>query len=89
LANIASAEKANRQRIRHRERNLYHLTTMRSAVKKVRTAITAKDAKAAQAALAPAVKVIDKTAQKGVIDKKTAARKISRLTLAVNALGAQ
>ncbi len=89
MANIASAEKANRQRIRHRERNLYHLVTMRSAVKRVRTAITAKDAKAAHAALGPAVKVIDKTAQKGVIDKKTAARKISRLTLAVNALGAQ
>jgi small subunit ribosomal protein S20 len=87
VANIASAEKANRQRIKHRERNLFHLTTMRSYVKKVRAAIAAKDAAAAKAALAPAIKVIDRVAQKGVIDKKTASRRISRLQTAVNALG--
>jgi len=86
LANVPSAEKANRQRLKRRESNLYHLTTMRSLVKKVRTAIEAKDAAAAKAALLPAVRIIDKTAQKGVIDKKTASRKISRLTVAVNAL---
>ena len=34
-------------------------------------------------ALTAAVKIIDKAAQKGVIDRKTASRKISRLTLAV------
>ncbi len=87
MANVPSAEKANRQRLKRRARNLYHLTTMRSFVKKVRTAIDAKDAAAAKAALAPAIQVIDKTAQKGVIDKKTASRKISRLTVAVNAIG--
>src|SRR5437016_4718258 len=76
VANIASAEKANRQRITHRIRNLFHLTTMRSHVKRVRTAIAAKDAAAAKSALHEAVSVIDRTAQKGVIDKKTAARKI-------------
>ncbi len=86
MANLPSAEKANRQRLRHRERNLYHLTTMRSCIKRVRSAISAKDGAAAKTALGAAVKLIDKTAQKGVIDKKTAARKISRLTLAVNAL---
>jgi small subunit ribosomal protein S20 len=86
VANIASAEKANRQRLRHRERNLFHLTTMRSYVKKVRTAIEAKDAAAAKAALAPAIKVIDRVASKGVIDRKTASRRISRLQVAVNAL---
>jgi small subunit ribosomal protein S20 len=87
LANVPSAEKRNRQRIVRRARNLYHLTTMRSVVKKVRVAITAKDAAAAKAALPAAVKIIDKAAQKGVIDKKTASRKVSRLTVAVNALG--
>ncbi len=87
MANVPSAEKRNRQRIVRRARNLYHLTTMRSVVKKVRVAITAKDAAAAKAALPAAVKIIDKAAQKGVIDKKTASRKVSRLTVAVNALG--
>ena len=84
MANVASAEKRNRQRIKRRARNLFHLTTMRSYVKRVRTAIDAKDAAKAQAALGAAVQIIDKAAQKGVIDRKTASRKISRLTLAVH-----
>jgi small subunit ribosomal protein S20 len=83
VANVASAEKRNRQRIKRRTRNLFHLTTMRSYVKRVRTAIEAKDAAKATEALSAAVQIIDKAAQKGVIDRKTASRKISRLTLAV------
>ena len=88
MANVASAEKRNRQRITRRARNLFHLTTMRTLVKKVRAAISAKDSSTAKAALPRAIEIIDKAAQKGVIDKKTASRKISRLTVAVNALGA-
>lgn len=84
MANVASAEKRNRQRIKRRARNLFHLTTMRSYVKRVRAAIEAKDAAKATAALGAAVQIIDKAAQKGVIDRKTASRKISRLTLAVH-----
>jgi len=83
VANVASAEKRNRQRIKRRARNLFHLTTMRSYVKRVRAAIDAKDAAKATQALGAAVQIIDKAAQKGVIDRKTASRKISRLTLAV------
>ena len=83
MANVASAEKRNRQRLRRRARNLFHLTTMRTYVKRVRAALDAKDATKAKDALKEAVRVIDKAAQKGVIDKKSASRKISRLTLAV------
>jgi len=83
VANVASAEKRNRQRIKRRARNVFHLSTLRTYVKRVRTAIDAKDAGRAKEALAAAAKVIDKAAQKGVIDRKTASRKISRLTLAV------
>ena len=36
MANVPSAEKRNRQRIKRRVRNLYHLTTMRTYVKRVR-----------------------------------------------------
>jgi small subunit ribosomal protein S20 len=83
VANVASAEKRNRQRIKRRARNQFHLTTMRTYVKRVRTAIEAKDGKVAEL-LKAAVAVIDKAASKGVIDKKAAARKISRLTKSSN-----
>jgi small subunit ribosomal protein S20 len=86
VANVASAEKRNRQRIKRRARNLFHLTTMRTYVKRVRTALDAKDGGKAKEALAAAARIIDKAAQKGVIDRKTASRKISRLTLAVRRL---
>ena len=83
MANIQSAEKRNRQRIKRRNRNQNHLSTMRTYVKRVRAAVDAKDAAKAGEALKAAVSVIDKAAQKGVIPKTTAARKISRQTLAV------
>ena len=83
MANVPSAEKRNRQRIKRRARNVFHLSTMRTHVKRVRTAIESKDGKGA-AILKAAVAVIDKAAQKGVIDKKAAARKISRLTKSFN-----
>lgn len=85
MANIASAEKRNRQRLKRRARNLSHLTTMRTYVKRVRAALESKDAVKAKALLAEAVSIIDKAATKGVIKRENAARKISRLTLAVNA----
>ena len=88
MANIASAEKKNRQRLKRRARNLYHLTTMRSSVKKVRNALEEKNGTVAQSALVAAIKIVDKAAQKGVINKKTAARTKSRLTVAVNHLAA-
>jgi small subunit ribosomal protein S20 len=87
VANVASAEKRNRQRIKRRARNQFHLSTMRTYVKRVRTAIEAKDGKAAEA-LKVAITIIDKAAQRGVIAKKAASRKISRLTKSVNSLNA-
>ncbi len=84
MANIKSAEKRNRQRLQRRERNQFHLSTMRTYVKRVRTALESKGQKDTLAdALKKAIRQIDKAAQKGVIDKKAASRKISRLTLAV------
>jgi small subunit ribosomal protein S20 len=88
VANVQSAEKRNRQRIKRRTRNQFHLSTMRTYVKRVRAALDAKDAAKAGAALKEAVRVIDKAAQKGVIDKKSASRKISRLTVAVRKVSA-
>lgn len=83
MANVPSAEKRNRQRLRRRQRNLLQLTKVRSYVKKVRAAL-ASGAKA-EDVLKEAARVIDKAAQKGVLKRKTAARKISRLTKATQA----
>ena len=88
MANIDSAEKKNRQRLKRRARNVHHLSTMRSQVKRVRAAVEESDKKAAAAALAAAISLIDKAAQKGAIKKQTAARQKSRLTLAVNGVSA-
>jgi small subunit ribosomal protein S20 len=82
VANVPSAEKRNRQRLRRRQRNLSHLTRVRTEVKKVRAGIEGSDPKT-PAQLADAIKLLDKAAQKGVIKKQTASRKISRLTKAV------
>ena len=84
MANVKSAEKRNRQRLRRRERNLSHLTKVRTYVKRVRAAALAKDGKVA-AMLEQAVRIIDKAAQKGVIKRQTASRQISRLTRSVKA----
>jgi small subunit ribosomal protein S20 len=59
------------------------LTTLRTYIKRVRKAIDAKNSAEASTALSLAVRVIDKAAQKGVIDRKSASRKISRLTKSV------
>lgn len=85
MANVPSAEKRNRQRGRRRQRNLMHLTKVRTSVKKVRASLAAKDGKAAQL-LKVAIQLIDKAAQKGVIKKTTASRHISRLQKTINAL---
>jgi small subunit ribosomal protein S20 len=84
VANIASAEKKNRQRIKRAARNTAHMSKVRTYVKKVMTAVAAKDKKATEA-LKEAIKVIDKAAQRGVLKKETASRKISRLTKQVTA----
>lgn len=84
MANVPSAEKRNRQRLRRRARNLFHLTRVRTSVKKVLASIDAKDGKATSL-LEDAVRLIDVAARKGVIKRETASRKISRLTRRVQA----
>ena len=87
MANIKSAEKRNRQRLVRRERNQFHITTMRTYVKRVRVALETKTAASkatVKDALHAAIRQIDKAASKGVMARKAAARKISRLTIAAN-----
>lgn len=83
MANHKQAAKRNRQRIKRRARNLTHLSSMRTFMKRVRRALDGGDAEAATASLPAAVTAITKAASKGVIHRNTASRYVSRLTRAV------
>ncbi len=60
---------------------------MRTAVKKLRAAVAAKDPKQAAALLKSTTSLIAKLGRKGVIKKRTSSRSVSRLTVAVNRIG--
>jgi small subunit ribosomal protein S20 len=87
MANTKSAEKRNRQNVQARERNRAHRSTLRTAVKKLRSAVASGDAARAQELLPETLSVIDKTAQKKVIHANTASRYKSRLAQKVAGLG--
>jgi small subunit ribosomal protein S20 len=61
---------------------------VKNAVKDVRLAVTNKNKEEAQSALLRAHSVLDKAASKGVIHWRNAARRISRLSHAVNKIDA-
>ncbi len=86
MANHKSAVKRNKQNSVRNERNANIRTTLRTLVKKVRTAVSGNDLETATAALTKAVPYIDKAASKGVLHKATASRKIARLTKLVNTI---
>ncbi len=84
LANIKSAKKRILVIDKKTARNKAIKSKVKTYIKKVDSAIAAGDKAAAQAALQAASSEISKAASKGVYHKNTAARKISRLALAVN-----
>ncbi len=86
MANIKSAKKRIRTNNARADRNKAVKSAVKTDIKKVDAAIAAKDKSAATEALTPAVSAIQKAANKGIYHKNTAARKIARLTKAVNAL---
>ncbi len=85
MANHKSALKRNRQSLLRRERNKMNRSRVKTAVKKVDAAIEVEGSvEKAREALIAAVPVIERAAVKGAFHKKTASRKISRLTRKVN-----
>jgi small subunit ribosomal protein S20 len=88
VANHPSAEKRNRQRIKRTLRNRAVSSSVRTIVKRVRTAIEAKDKAQAVEALKVAISALDKAASKGVLHVKAASRTVSRLAAQVHQLGA-
>jgi small subunit ribosomal protein S20 len=86
MANTSSAKKAARQAVRRTAMNKSRSTRLKSEVRKVEEAIASGDKAAAAAALKAAEPLLVRTAQKGVIHKRTASRKVSRLAQRVKAM---
>ncbi len=86
MANIKSAKKRILVIETKTLRNKMIKSKIKTLVKKVDAAVAASDKAAATAALKEAVVAIDKAAAKGVYHKNTAARKVSRITKAVNSI---
>jgi len=87
MANTKSAKKAVRQTSRRTTANKTRRSRMRSSVRKVEEAIASGNKEAARAALKEAEPIIVRTAQKGMVHRKTASRKVSRLAKRVYAMG--
>ena len=80
MATHVSAEKRIRQTARRTQVNRARMSRIRTFVKKVETAIAARDKDGARAALAAAQPELQRGAQKGVLHKNTAGRYKSRLS---------
>ncbi|MEM6615378.1 MAG: 30S ribosomal protein S20 [Pseudomonadota bacterium] len=86
MANTKSAKKMVRKIAARTEVNRIRRSRMRSYIRKVEEAIAAGDQAAAQTALKDAQPKISRAAQKGVVHRNTASRKISRLSKRVKGM---
>jgi small subunit ribosomal protein S20 len=75
-----------RQADRRHERNRATTNAVKTLVKKVQTAVADKKVDEAKTFLREATTAIGKAVSKGAVKRNTASRRISRLTLRVNAL---
>ena len=85
----ASAVKRNRQNERRNERNTALRSALRTTIRRVNSAVSRNDVPTAQAELPVAVRALGKALTKGIIHRNQAARRISRLTRKVAAVGDQ
>ena len=83
MANTKSAKKRAEKSAAQRIKNRTMRSRMRPAVKKLRAAVASGDEKMAQELLPLTLKVVDSSAQKGIIHRNTAARTKSRLVAAL------
>lgn len=79
MASHASAVKAHRQNVKRREHNRALRSKLRTALKDIRSALSANDLAAVKSKLQATVSLIDKMAGKGIIHDNAAARYKSRL----------
>ena len=84
MANIKSAKKRILVNRTKADRNKAIKSGVKTAIRKVYAVIESGDKAAAATELAAATKTIEMAATKGVYHKNNAARKVSRLSKAVN-----
>jgi small subunit ribosomal protein S20 len=89
MANIKSQIKRNRQNEKRAERNKDVRTALKTSTKKVRTAVDAGDAQEAAALQREAARALDKAVAKGIVHKRTAARRKSRLAKAASSAASE
>ncbi|MFQ5863434.1 MAG: 30S ribosomal protein S20 [Candidatus Brocadiales bacterium] len=81
-----AASKSERQNVKRRARNRTAMSKLRTQIKKFITAAETGNTETAREELRLTTKELDKTAAKGIIRKRTAARRKSRLTKRLNKL---
>ncbi|MEM6847672.1 MAG: 30S ribosomal protein S20 [Pseudomonadota bacterium] len=86
MANTKSAQKMTRKLQKRTEINMSRRSRMRTFIRRVEEAVRSGDAEAAKLALNDAQPEIMRAAQKGILHKNTAARKVSRLSSRVRAI---
>ena len=86
MANIKSAKKRILVNRTKAARNKSIRSEVKTSIKKVEAAVEAKAKAAAEAALKDAISTISKATSKGVYHKNNCARKVSRLSRAVNGI---
>ncbi len=84
MANTRQAIKRARRDAKRRERNRYHLSRMRTYIRNFRRMVSAGELEKAKEFLPEVVSVIQHTASKGVIHKREASRRVSRVTELLN-----
>ena len=88
MANIKSAKKRVLIAEANRQRNVAFKNSIKTAVKKALELASGEDKEALNAALSKVYQLCDKAVVKGILHKNTAARKKSRLTLAIKKISA-
>jgi small subunit ribosomal protein S20 len=86
LATHKSAEKRDRQNKKNRQRNVAAKSALKTKIKSVIAGVESKNKENSTNALKTVIPALSKAAAKGLIHKKNASRKISRLTKKVNSL---
>lgn len=88
MANTTSAKKMARKIVKRTDVNKARRSRMRSFIRKVEEAIASGDRGVAAAALRSAEPEMMRAAQRGILHKNTASRKVSRLSMRIGALSA-
>ena len=84
MPNHKSAEKRVRQNEKRRQVNRNNRSSLRTQIKKLRSALAGSDNQQSQDLLVPTISAIDKAVNKGILHRNTAARYKARLTGHVN-----